>query len=37
MKSGGDGFLLKLRLASELKQTVFEMLKGQPPAAGLRE
>ena len=32
MKSGGDGFLSKLRLASELRQTVFVLLKGQPRA-----
>ena len=32
LKSGGDGFLSKVRLASELRQTVFEMLKGQPSA-----
>jgi len=32
MKSGGDGFLSKFRLASELKRTVFEMLQGQPRA-----
>jgi DNA-binding NarL/FixJ family response regulator len=31
MKSGGDGFLSKLRLDDELRQTVFAMLRGQPP------
>ena len=34
MKSGGDGFLSKFRLASELRQTIFVLFNGKPLATG---